>query len=168
MKVLAVDPGESTGWSVTEDSLIVAEGTHTLDEFTLAVAYALGVWPEWASKPPVDDELLAALRGIDHIVIEDWVLYEWELQNLAWDKCRTARGIGALELSCVASETPYTLQPALIKDTAKAAGVEDLYTRPLHENRHQNDSLQHQVVWHLKRRLPPIRRRQEVGAGTTA
>lgn len=156
VKVLAIDPGESTGWSVVQDSVIRAAGTTELEEFVQAFAAGMGILPDWSGATP-DPVLVGAIRGCGHVVIEDWALYPWDLEHLAWDKCRTARGIGALEFILGAVGIPYTLQPAKIKDTAVAAGAEDLYYRPLHENRHQNDSLQHQVYWHLKQGLPPIR-----------
>jgi hypothetical protein len=39
------------------------------------------------------------------------------------------------------------LQPAAIKKQAQAAGAEELYWRPLRENRHQNDAVQHFVFY---------------------
>jgi hypothetical protein len=158
LSALFVDPGESTGWALTADSVIVAAGTHSLDEFVDAVGAALLGDRENATR--VDPELVAELDGVEQVVIEDWVIYEWEAQNLAWDKCRTARGIGALEFICRTADVPYTLQPAKIKETARAAGVEDLYYRPLDENRHQNDALQHAVYWHLKQGLPAVRHQE--------
>lgn len=161
MKVLFVDPGESTGWSITEDSVILEAGTHNLDEFVDAVAAALLPRPDWMPTGTHDPNLVASIRGVDRLVIEDWALYPWELEHLAWDKCRTARGIGALEFICRTAGVLYSLQPAKIKDAAVAGGAEDLYFRPLHENRHQNDSLQHAVYWHVKQGLPAVRHRQE-------
>jgi hypothetical protein len=163
VKVLFVDPGESTGWSVTEDSVILDAGTHELDEFVDAVGLALGVAPDWSDAAP-DPELMDSLRGVGHVVMEDWKLYPDGNGGLVlppWDSCLTARGIGALTYIARAAGVPYTLQPAKIKPTAVAGGAEELFTRPLYENRHQNDSLMHAVYWHVKRELPPVRHRQE-------
>lgn len=164
MKVLFVDPGESTGWSITEDSVIIAAGTHELDEFVDAVGWALGTRPEHSPPPVVDGELFGNLGGVGHVVMEDWKLYPDGKGGLVlppWDSCLTARGIGALTYIARASGTPYTLQGAKIKPTAVAGGAEELFYRPLHENRHQNDSLMHAVYWHVKRELPPVRHRPE-------
>jgi hypothetical protein len=89
--------------------------------------------------------------GIEHVVIEDWSLYPWKLKDLAWDKCRTARGIGGLELACDIANVPYTLQPAKIKETAVAGGAEEKFLRPLHENRHANDAIMHGVYFLLQK-----------------
>lgn len=161
MKVLFVDPGESTGWSVVEDSVILEAGTHSLDEFVDAVGRATGVVPEWADPTNADPDLIQLVTGVDHIVIEDWKIYEWEALNLIWDPCRTARGIGALEYICRTAGLPYTLQGANIKKAAVAGGAEELFYHPLDPNRHQNDSLMHAVIWHVRRDLPPVRHRQE-------
>jgi hypothetical protein len=84
--------------------------------------------------------------------------------GMDFDKCRTARAIGAIEYICRASGVPYVLQGAKIKDTAQAAGVEELYLAPVHENRHANDALQHYVFYNLKRGLPPVQWRKEAVA----
>jgi hypothetical protein len=62
-------------------------------DFIHALGRALGV----TEAAVADQELLDRLDGVEFVVIEDWQLYPWELENLGWDKCRTARGIGALE-----------------------------------------------------------------------
>lgn len=141
---LCVDPGETTGWSIWQGTTMVEAGQTALWEFIDAV-------DGWLNGPYIP----AALdTGNDHdtgklgaIVCEDWSLYPWELQNLAWDKCRTARGIGALELLARQHGIPFHLQGADIKDAAKAAGAEALYLEPVHENRHANDSIQHGVFY---------------------
>lgn len=149
MKVLTVDPGESTGFSTWEDGDLVYAGQAALDEFVRAVAFALGVTADYVGVPQHDTDLIERLQGIRQIVIEDWALYPWKLKEMAWDKCRTARGIGGLELACAISDTPYVLQPAKIKETAVAGGAEELFLRPLHENRHANDAIMHGVYYHL-------------------
>lgn len=81
----------------------------------------------------IDDELTADLRGVEYIVCEDWAIYPQEAESgaLNWDKCRTARGIGAIELISRIALVPLKLQPAAIKSTAKAMGAEELFVTPL-------------------------------------
>lgn len=157
MKIVACDPGESFGYCVGEDNLLREAGTVELWDFVHALGDVL--LPAALPQTSSDAALLKRLQGVEHVVIEDWALYPWAMQNgaLDFDKCRTARAIGAIEYICRVSGTPYTLQGASIKDTAQAAGVEDLYLTPLHENRHANDSIQHLVVFNLKRGNPPVR-----------
>lgn len=149
---LCVDPGETTGWSIWQGKdLIVAEQL-ALWEFIDAV-------DAWLNGPYVPESLNT---GNDHdtgklgaIVCEDWSLYPWMLEKLAWDKCRTARGIGALELLARQHGIPIILQGADIKEGAKAAGAEELYIEPVHENRHANDSIQHGVFYLARHGGPP-------------
>lgn len=84
---------------------------------------------------------------IGRIVCEDFRIYPWAAKQLAWDRVRTARVIGALTFMCRVKDIPFVLQPAAIKEAARAAGAEELYYRPLHENRHQNDAIQHFVFF---------------------
>lgn len=84
---------------------------------------------------------------IGRIVCEDWRLYPNKLKQLKWDQCRTARVIGALTFMARVKQIPLVLQPAAIKDAAQAAGAEELYYKPLRENRHQNDAIQHFVFF---------------------
>jgi hypothetical protein len=152
---LCVDPGETTGFSIWD-----ADGK-------LIFAEQLPMWKfidfvlQW-----VEDGLIPrALAGdeIDHLdhdlaamIVEEWQLYPWELQNLAWDKCRTARAIGALTLICRHFGVELIFQGADIKKGAQAAGAEALYLEPVHENRHANDSIQHGVFYQAVNEGPPV------------
>jgi hypothetical protein len=94
-------------------------------------------------------------REVERIVCEDWRLYPWVMytpdgrasHKLDFDQCRTARLIGKIEHIAILAEIPFHLQGADIKETAVAGGAENLYYRPLHENRHQNDAIQHGFFW---------------------
>lgn len=147
MKVLTLDPGEATGWSVWRDGELAEAGTSSLLDTIDALGVALlGDWELAGAE--ADPALVEAFSGVDQVVFEDWRLYPWKLKDLAMDECRTARGIGAVEFICRRSGTPCAAQPAKIKDQAVAAGAEELFARPLHENRHRNDAVMHGVVWH--------------------
>lgn len=150
--MLCVDPGETTGWSVFVDWELEAFGQDDLWPFLEGLAHALDVWPDDRLPPRQDTLTLAATIGrLDRIVCEDWALYPWKARkgDLDWDKCRTARGIGAVELIARMADLPITLQAAEIKDTAVAAGAEELFLAPRHENRHMNDSIMHGVYFRV-------------------
>jgi hypothetical protein len=150
-RTLYVDPGEDTGWVIGRDTKLLAGGTTKMWEFADEVWKAL-------QKP---DEDVSVLNGdlhtrkaidpaenygkIGRIVAEDWRIYPnvARVGGLDWDQCRTARLIGALTAYCRITGIPLVLQPAAIKSTAEAGGAHELYWRPLKENRHQNDALQH-------------------------
>lgn len=149
---LCVDPGETTGFSLWD-----ADGE-------LVWAEQLPLWNfidyvyQWAEDGLVPRELMPE-GHLDHdlcaIVCEEWQLYPWELENLAWDKCRTARGIGALTLISRRFGIKLVFQGADIKEGAKQAGAEALYLEPVHENRHANDSIQHGVFYKAFNGGPP-------------
>ena len=150
MKVLTIDPGETTGFSTWEDGELVYAGQWEMDEFVMGVGCHFHAQPD-SSPLRGDPELLAHLNGVAMLVCEDWSLYPWKLQEMAWDKCRTARAIGALQYICQVADAPFVLQGAKIKTTAVAAGAEEKFLRPLHENRHANDAIMHGVVYHLEK-----------------
>jgi hypothetical protein len=145
-RTLYCDPGEDFGWVTGVGLKLVSGGTEKMwymaDE----------VWRDLNGQPAItnsvdylrDDgnEHLLELP-IQRIVCEDWRLYPDKLRALAWDQCRTARVIGALTFMARTMQIPFILQPAAIKKQAQAAGAEELYWRPLRENRHQNDAVQH-------------------------
>lgn len=140
---LTVDPGETTGWALWDADWNLLDGGQT---------------PLWEFIDDLYDGLIhrdGPFEAVRRVVAEDWAIYPWEAQNLAWDKCRTARGIGAIELICRKAGIELVLQPAKIKETAVAAGAEDLYVSPRHPNRHQNDAIQHGVYFRLKHGRAP-------------
>lgn len=139
---VTTDPGESLGYTVMKGDTIAHAGTVALWDFIHAFGAAIGVTSPRENR---DADLVKELRGCSLLVYEDWALYPWKLQELAWDQCRTARGIGALEYACQAAGIPYVAQGAKIKDAAEAAGAADLFMRPLDENRHANDAIRHAV-----------------------
>lgn len=144
---LCVDPGETTGWSIWGGKGLIVAGQLDLWPFIDAV-------DSWLTQEKIPEALdfwnaeVKQERGtLGAIVCEDWSLYPWMLDKLAWDKCRTARGIGALELLARRFGIPIILQGADIKEAAQQAGAEELYLTPVHENRHANDSIQHGVFY---------------------
>lgn len=147
---LYCDPGEDFGWCLGCGTTLVAAGTHKM--WTAADI----VWEALADTGPSSSELLSdayvrdgidvadyAHMRIERIVCEDFRLYPWAVKQLSWDRVRTARVIGALTFMARVKDIPFILQPAAIKKAAVAAGAEELFYRPLHENRHQNDAIMH-------------------------
>lgn len=144
---LCVDPGETTGYSVWQGKKLVWADQLPMWSFVDSVY----LWTSTGDWSGLGEFELAgdtdAERALRAIVCEQWQLYPWELQNLAWDECRTARAIGALTLICRQFGKQLVFQGADIKKGAQAAGAEALYLEPVHENRHANDSIQHGVFY---------------------
>lgn len=147
------DPGEDFGWALGHDTKLLAAGTDKMWNVVQDLWHAINnpsdpnvlIRNLINAREGVTQEQLALTIG--RIVSEDWRLYPWELKNLAWDQCRTARAIGAMKFIALTAGIPFVLQPAAIKPAAVAAGAEELYYRPLRENRHQNDAIQHFVFF---------------------
>lgn len=152
---LTIDPGETTGWAIWLDAERVEAGQTALWPFIdLVDAWAVekrvpGEFnaDEWAPDEPPEIPL-------DFIVMEDWSLYADKAQALINDKQRTVRGIGAIELIARQNNIPLELQGAFTKDVAIAAGAEELFLSPVHENRHANDATMHGVFRIVRKGIP--------------
>jgi hypothetical protein len=162
---LYCDPGEDFGWCMGKGCALLAAGTEKMwtmadyiwqkindprgDEAQVAPLVqnvlvnplSVGGW----CRTGVDPELMKLPIG--RIVCEDFRIYPWEAESLAFDQVRTARVIGAITFMCRLHSIPLIFQGANIKAAAQAAGAEEFYYRPLKENRHQNDAIQHYVFY---------------------
>lgn len=150
-RTLYLDPGEDFGWCVGQDLTLLAAGTgkmwHVADEIWDLIENPAN--PDnifnWTEHAREGVELSTAPVG--RIVCEDFRIYPWKAKDLKWDRVRTARVIGAITFMCRLKGVEFVLQGANIKAAAQAAGAEELYYRPLRENRHQNDAIQHFVFY---------------------
>lgn len=143
MKMLTVDPGEDTGWSVWEDGKLIEAGTEKLWTFPHRVWEGVNVLQ---NTVPVSEEN-EIFCGVQRFVVEDFKIYPWKAKELGWDRVRTARLIGALTFIAAIQGIDFVLQPAKIKERAEAAGAEEFFLKPLHENRHANDAIRHGVYY---------------------
>jgi hypothetical protein len=153
---LYVDPGEDTGWCLGTETNLVAGGTMPLWDFAHAV------WGKLEGLPSDlnDDgfEISSEFDGqqyapITRLVYEEFRLYPHVIYGprgepthaLDWDEFRTVQLIGALLFQFRLHDLEIKGQPAKIKKQALLAGAEEFFGRPLHENRHMNDAIQHWV-----------------------
>jgi hypothetical protein len=145
------DPGEDYGWALGCGTTLLAAGTIKMWSMADCIWADLETGDSELRDPVywrdgVNPEDYADMR-IGRAVAENFRIYPWAAKSLAWDEVRTARVIGALTFMCRVKDIPFITQPAAIKKAAQAAGAEELYYRPLHENRHQNDAIQHFVFY---------------------
>jgi hypothetical protein len=146
------DPGETFGWALGLDTKLLGGG------MTPMWSMADDLWGK-LNNPYVENDLTdpgllrkdvdpdVLLLPIKRVVLEDFRIYPWKLKALKFDPVRTARIIGAITFMCRLLSIELVFQPAAIKDAAQKAGAEELYIRPLHENRHHNDAVQHFVFY---------------------
>lgn len=161
MKLLTFDPGESTGYATfdvdekpTGRYELLDAGTADLEVVQFSLAAALGVPLTDYYGDAAHGELIEKWVGVEHVAFEDFVIYPHKAQELIGDYVRTARLIGVIEFLATAADIPYTPQLAReAKSPAEAAGAEELFLSPLHENRHANDAIRHGVYWTLMRQF---------------
>jgi hypothetical protein len=153
-RMLCCDPGETTGFSIWAGAKVIGGGQTPLWQF------AHDVWDALADNvgplSELQDDLLHPgvsqeenTGPITLMVIEKFALYPWLAKELAWNEFRTVQLIGALVFMAELHDVEVEKQAANIKERAMAAGAGELFVRPLRENRHQNDSLQHGVWYNL-------------------
>lgn len=85
-------------------------------------------------------------EGIERIVIEDFVLYPPGVGDGPppwWDQLITPRLIGAIQNIADLAGVPVDYQGAGIKSDALASAAAEDFSRPLYENRHENDATMH-------------------------
>lgn len=153
---LYVDPGETTGWALGRGLRLLGGDQRPMWDF------ADDVWEALQEGSPDaggylgdpgylrdDAEPSDLTLPIGRMVVEDFRLYPHVMRTgaLDWNPVRTARLIGALTFMARVHCIPFVTQPASIKSAARAAGAEELYVVPMHENRHHNDSIQHFVFF---------------------
>jgi hypothetical protein len=149
-RTLIVDPGEMAGWSTSCGRTLIAAGQEKLwlfaDQVWTALVAGEGDLAGYRADNPfvIDDENAHLLDlPIKRIVFENFRLYPAKASQLAWDEFRTVRLIGALCFMARVHGIEIFDQPASIKEAAEVGGAEAFFLRPLHENRHANDSLRH-------------------------
>lgn len=170
-RTLCVDPGEETGWSLWRGAKLLGGGQTKLGQFKFDFWKAVS-----ANEGPLSegqDFLLHAgvkkseNKGpITRIIIEKFALYPDKAKSMAWDEFRTVQLIGALVFIAELFDIEVVKQPASIKKTAEAAGAAELFVRPLHENRHQNDSIMHGVFYNIITAKGKIANIPDMGKGS--
>lgn len=111
MKILVLDPGESTGWLFGDNGNIVAAGTCPKEHVKV-------------------QELMESIRdayGIDQIVYERFQLYPGKAQAQSWSTFYTCEVIGIIKLFADLNEIPIAyLMPG---DKEFAGGFGEDWTR---------------------------------------
>lgn len=143
-RVLALDPGETTGACLFEGSRLIDARQLSTGLMPLAAQTVVDYF-NGGSIP-----LRPLLTGpIDMIVIEDYRVYSWKTDDHAWQGLHTPRLIGAIEYICHNRGTPLTKQSAqqgkgfCTDDKLQAWG---LYQKG---ERHARDAIRHAIYYLL-------------------
>jgi hypothetical protein len=147
--LLAVDPGETTGWCVFEYGRLTQAGQCPGDPVHL-------------------DGLITRLNP-DIIVCEEYRIYGWKAKRHAWSDVPTLRLIGGIQMICTQRNIPMVLQGA---QQAKGFSKDDkLRAWGLYQvgKRHANDSIRHATYYLLfgyKNAQNGVPIRRDVGPNT--
>lgn len=131
-RLLALDPGETTGWSMF---------SATAEKVSLTEQGQICTWPQ---KDMVEN----LTKLIDHhqpdlIVHEVYAVYEWKADSHSWSQVPTLHVIGCLETLCHQKGIPYLWQTAQI---AKNFCTDDRLKEwgfYIKGQRHARDSIRH-------------------------
>lgn len=131
-RLLALDPGETTGWSVWADGSI-------LD------------WGQLDTKDQYQKTLMAffEFHQPTHVVCEDYKVYEHKLKQHTWASLHTPQLIGAVKMLAVQNNLPMHLQMASM---AKGFCTDDKLRRwGIYQPgmRHARDSIRHACYYLL-------------------
>ncbi len=130
--IVALDPGETTGFSVFQSD---ASGV------TLISAGQLKTWPMSGAVYSLND--LIDLYKPDIIVYEQYAVYEWKTDDHAWSQVPTLRVIGCIETLCIQKQIlthAQTAQKAKHFCTDEKLKAWNVYLKGL---RHARDSIRH-------------------------
>jgi hypothetical protein len=71
---------------------------------------------EWTPRQCTEEVVhLMTLDVVDELIVEEFVLYEWETQKQAWSDLKTPQLIGGLKLIASWFRIPVEMQSATIK-----------------------------------------------------
>lgn len=100
-RLLALDPGETTGWSLFNAAQ---------DDVQLLDAGQLKTWP-------MEDAVQNFTKHLNEhhptrVIYEQYRVYEWKTDDHAWSQVPTLRIIGCLETLCIQKKIPFSHQTA--------------------------------------------------------
>lgn len=134
MRVLAFDPGETTGVALID---------------TRAHEFFVGnfIFPD--NLYTFLSDSLTPETLLDHIIIEQFILYAYKAKAKSWSKFPEIRAQGAIEYAAFQADIPYTLQTASV---AKQA-IKDSFLKEHNlykTNAHERDAVRHAVTFLLR------------------
>lgn len=134
---LALDPGETTGWAKFDSN----------GELLGYGQYTQNIQTQWLTEN-LDSSLKA-------VICEEYRIYNKARQR-QWDRNRTSKNEGAIEMLCEMRKVPFFLQPASVKKIGyKWAGLGEAPSN--HAISHQFDAVAHGTYWLRQRKiLKPI------------
>jgi hypothetical protein len=134
-KVLALDPGETTGWATYEP-------LESAVYISQQVTKEIGPSGNWLRKS-ID------LHSFDHIRAEDYRVYEWKAQDHSWSPIHTAQWIGAIRLIAYETDTPLSFMMAQQAKQFWTDAKLDMFGMNPKGLKHGRDALRHLLYYLL-------------------
>lgn len=137
--LVALDPGNTTGYSVFSFS---EEGKMSLLEAgQLATADVDSATREYS-------ELFRKYNPA-YIVMEDYRVYGWKVNQHAFSDVLTLRLVGAIETICSIMKIPYSKQMAQIAKQFSTDHKLQAWNLYIKGQKHARDSIRHAIYWTL-------------------
>ena len=128
MKILAFDPGGTTGWAA-RDSITTYQ-----------------YWGEFKDLPQV--VTLINTHRPDVVVIESFKLYPWMAKTLSWNSFRAVEVIGAIKLTCELLGIKVEMQSASMAKFPKK-----IIAKPAKMSKHAYDAYVHAEIYRRRKKL---------------
>ena len=125
MKILAFDPGETTGWA--------------------AVDYIHATWGEFKELTRIIT--LINECSPDVVVVESFRLYPWMAKTLSWNSFRAVEMIGAIKLVCELQDIKVEMQSAAMMKFPK-----HIIAKPAKMSKHAYDAYCHAEIYRRRQK----------------
>jgi len=141
--ILAVDPGDTTGYAVLHmDGRCRLWGHKSAEDFIT-----------WLGTAPLDT--------VEHIVIEDFVLFARKAKKQTGSRFKTVQVIGALKMRAGQLGIPFHMQGSDIKPIAERWSK--VFPPADHSKSHKYDAFNHGFYWLVKHGYAPTAWERERG-----
>lgn len=141
--LLALDPGETTGWAMFES---------TLEQVTLQGCGQVKTWPLEIGLNLIDPLMTKSSPEVPlTVVMESYRVYEWKSDSHSWSDVPTLQVIGAFKTLAIQRKLPYYEQTAQV--AKQFVTDEKLETWGFYKPglRHARDAMRHGCYFHLFR-----------------
>lgn len=146
--LLALDPGETTGWSIwecnTASTFVRMHSCGQLDTWDKEASSIVNCVRNFPALVSAAQEI-----GSIEVVMESYRVYEWKADSHSWSDVPTLRIIGSMETRLIDANIPYTFQTAQV---AKRFVTDELLKQwGFYERgqRHSRDSMRHALYYIL-------------------
>lgn len=133
-RLLALDPGETTGWCIFEDQKLLAAGQ--------AVTKPIEAGYDWLNY--IFQKILPT-----QVVFESYRVYSWKAQSHTFSDLHTSQFIGAIQVVCHQNNVPYFQQTAQIAKQFSTDEKLKLWGFYVKGQKHARDSLRHATYYQL-------------------